>query len=70
MEDLKIGDVVLTAGGNSKIHGFGHFDKEYETEYIQLATTAQTNAAGFKEMKKAREFPLATPFSAAALGTC
>jgi len=37
MDELLVGDKVLTAGGvYSKVYSFGHFSREEKTEYIQI----------------------------------
>merc|ERR1712048_1410472 len=47
MENLRVGDRVLTASGKYEtVYAYGHFDEQKETQYIQF----QTKSTGILEM--------------------
>jgi len=40
MDQLQVGDAVLTSKGYAKVYSFGHLDRNGKTPYLQIQTTA------------------------------
>jgi len=44
MDQLKVGDSVLTSSGFSKVYTFGHLDVNRETDFLQIQTDISSNS--------------------------